>query len=765
MDHAINNAESKDDPIEGVCAAVNSGKVGNAFWSINGVITPIIADKCAEKAKAFCDPDSNTLTTDRLIQTVDSSQANSQVLVITNSAPNDVSIDKVIRMAIARRIKAISQIVDFYVKGVEVISVQAAKGPTTTLKYNVGKSEFYIAYRSVVENEKLTFTTPDNLELISDTGLWKLLRGQPIDEEATVSYECNGCDKDFNVYLMSSAALRTFVAVSSDESAIDASAPYAVTGPSQTIVARIMSNDQPVTKDMTTELSSEIPFEANLLERPMCQFSVALGTVKCTKTTPAILSVKTKDLRGSAVPFLCLDEKDLQAPDEFEFRDKDLPEEDFDEEVSRLVSSPLIKQVPLKRTFAIVARNVKDKQTEKSTVDNLFVLPNNVFDYLVSYMKQNDGYYTTWLSNLFGTENPRKALQLRNFTSFITHVMNSVHEAKQNDNEELFDYTAALEDALYPKNTYSDIFVIIDSETDGKLESTKILERISSARARLFFIMVETYTNFDDTTYQLVNQLAAKSGGAALRATDYVSVQKFFEQYFSIILDGDLVSYQEFFPQEQNLETQSFYVNSGANYTALITASGKASLGNLACKSSPASPHLANEVGTLILVVERSKDPLKFDEKTIRSLQGVQIIVIYYGGGSDPKLVLSTTDPRLLTSLEPFGEFDGSAAPADPFGAISLGLRSQLTSRSVVALLSRGGEHHITKDFVNLLSAHRAELRVFSEQNSANLSILATLGNGMPFYCTQKEFSELWGPESRAGKLAQAVPRKVVATV
>ncbi|KIH55385.1 hypothetical protein ANCDUO_14458 [Ancylostoma duodenale] len=105
----------------------------------------------------------------------------------------------------------------------------------------------------------------------------------------------------------------------------------------------------------------------------------------------------------------------------------------------------------------------------------------------------------------------------------------------------------------------SDIFVIIDSETDGKLESTKILERISSARARLFFIMVETYTNFDDTTYQLVNQLAAKSGGAALRATDYVSVQKFFEQYFSIILDGDLVSYQEFFPQEQNLETQSFY--------------------------------------------------------------------------------------------------------------------------------------------------------------------------------------------------------------
>ncbi|KAL6724364.1 hypothetical protein Aduo_019260 [Ancylostoma duodenale] len=188
-------------------------------------------------------------------------------------------------------------------------------------------------------------------------------------------------------------------------------------------------------------------------------------------------------------------------------------------------------------------------------------------------------------------------------------------------------------------------------------------------------------------------------------------------------------------------------------------------ISNLACKSSPASPHLANEVGTLILVVERSKDPLKFDEKTIRSLQGVQIIVIYYGGGSDPKLVLSTTDPRLLTSLEPFGEFDGSAAPADPFGAISLGLRSQLTSRSVVALLSRGGEHHITKDFVNLLSAHRAELRVFSEQNSANLSILATLGNGMPFYCTQKEFSELWGPESRAGKLAQAVPRKVVATV
>ncbi|RCN52532.1 hypothetical protein ANCCAN_01230, partial [Ancylostoma caninum] len=132
-------------------------------------------------------------------------------------------------------------------------------------------------------------------------------------------------------------------------------------------------------------------------------------------------------------------------------------------------------------------------------------------------------------------------------------------------------------------------------------------------------------------------------------------------------------------------------------------------------------------------------------------------ISIIDGGGSDPKLVLSTTDPRLLTSLEPFGEIKNSAAPEAPFDAVSLGLRSQLTSRSVVALLSRGGKHHLTKDFVNLLSTQRTELRVFSEQKSVNLSTLATLGNGVPFYCTRKEFSKLYGPESRAERLGQTV--------
>ncbi|RCN52531.1 hypothetical protein ANCCAN_01229 [Ancylostoma caninum] len=190
--------------------------------------------------------------------------------------------------------QAISQIVDFYVKGVNVISVWAAKGPTTTMQYHVGSSEFYIAYRSMVENEKLSFTTPDNLALACDTGFWKLWRGQPKDGKAIVSYKCDGCDKDFNLYLMSSAALRTFVAVSSDESVIDASAPYAVTGANRTIVARIMSDDKPVTKDLTMELSSSIPSKANLVERPMCQFSVALGTVDCKATIPAILSVSIR---------------------------------------------------------------------------------------------------------------------------------------------------------------------------------------------------------------------------------------------------------------------------------------------------------------------------------------------------------------------------------------------------------------------------------------------------------------------------------------
>lgn len=102
---------------------------------------------------------------------------------------------------------------------------------------------------------------------------------------------------------------------------------------------------------------------------------------------------------------------------------------------SNLDHSPLIEYTPLKRTFAFIARNARDNDTDKlvalasinaffvnpsvfrSTVDNLIVYPNNLLDYLVSYLSKNPGYYTSFLANIFSAEN---AKAVSNFKSYST---------------------------------------------------------------------------------------------------------------------------------------------------------------------------------------------------------------------------------------------------------------------------------------------------------------------------------------------------------
>nr|CDJ91800.1 Hypothetical protein CBG14645 [Haemonchus contortus] len=172
----------------------------------------------------------------------------------------------------------------------------------------------------------------------------------------------------------------------------------------------------------------------------------------------------------------------------------------------------------------------------------------------------------------------------------------------------------------------------------------------------------------------------------------------------------------------------------------------------LSCSSSPDLPYFANEVASLILVVERSTTPLTLDitSAIMRSISGTQIVLVYYGGGLDPTVMLSTTDSQLFSIFlkqQPPEDVNPSAPPESPYNALLLGMKAQLTARALLVLVSRGGEFPIDELFVKQLSLQRVDLRVFTEQYSSNFSTLGPmLGNGISFVANRDDFQEVYFP-------------------
>ncbi|KAK6023502.1 hypothetical protein OSTOST_10712 [Ostertagia ostertagi] len=92
----------------------------------------------------------------------------------------------------------------------------------------------------------------------------------------------------------------------------------------------------------------------------------------------------------------------------------------------------------------------------------------------------------------------------------------------------------------------------------------------------------------------------------------------------------------------------------------------------------------------------------------MKALAGTQIVLVYYGGGLSTELVLSTTDSQLLKIFleqQPFEYVDPNAPPESPNDALLLGLKSQLTARGLVALVSRGGDFPIDEAIAKQLSS------------------------------------------------------------
>ncbi|WKY14408.1 hypothetical protein Q1695_000170 [Nippostrongylus brasiliensis] len=1023
-------------------------------------------DSCVARAKEICDPpsscDPNSLSLANLDALIDQSQGNSQILVITNSALDTVqNVNNTIRKAISRRIQVhvialaptniiadsdfnmrpdyvalrsiadatlgffvtpysgftrgllgvttvsqvISNIFDLIVNNVETVSVKPiASAPN--MRYNVGQEKFYLSFRSLGNApESITISPKNSLVLMQDTGFWKMYSGQESSGFTEFSVSYSGSNPDFNVQLLSRSALNTFVAVTSSDS-MDASSPFATVGSTNTVVGRVYDTTTAITDSIAVNMSNNIPFSAQVSSRGSCQFFVALGTVTCDNETNGFISVMSSNGKGSSVPFFCSDKAMAQTAATSSITaisSKVDVSNDIPKCSSQLRRSSALESIPFRRTFAIVARNVRDENSDSSTVDNIFVYPNNILDYMTSYMIKYPDYYSTFLTNIFSSTNPKSTFQTPSISTFMTSLMNTIHNATENDADEMFDYSTALKEAMYVQESYSDIVLIVDSAADQLFDDNTILQTLSIKRIKIYIVFVEIYSSVSEDFYRKCAEFVTATGGAAFRFGDYATVRKYFGVYFNNVVGRDEVTYRSFNTDEMNslsLVTYPFMLHDNATYSAVLIVPGGSSnvqsaslqssngnsencdlqpiggdltlislqspigsssgssqqrfqlkiqlrsgsensspswgkifvyeelpslsvsvalsattiddgnsetlcilpsmiyffyffsyfnkpqyialnvmgsdatqhnvtvvdsngmmllnsapttsregclypfvvntellcggkntayqiqvdssggftrtqllpcfddgatpcahgtynsdtsecvcevrwggascetricenggttladntcscesgkysgdfceISSLNCTSSPQLPYLANEVSTLILVVERYYTPLQLSltPAVLKALLGVNTIVVYYGGGLSPSVVFSSTNSQLLPDvLQQIQQFNTSAPAESPYDAIELALKSQVTDRSVVAVLSRGGNFPITETLLNQLSLRRAELRIFSQKDVASYTTLALLGNGIPFiFGNQKEFEQDYFP-------------------
>ncbi|VDL66658.1 unnamed protein product [Nippostrongylus brasiliensis] len=162
----------------------------------------------------------------------------------------------------------------------------------------------------------------------------------------------------------------------------------------------------------------------------------------------------------------------------------------------------------------------------------------------------------------------------------------------------------------------------------------------------------------------------------------------------SNLLEGKIFVYEELPSLSVSVALSATTIDDGNSETLCTTLadntcsceSGKYSgdfceISSLNCTSSPQLPYLANEVSTMILVVERYYTPLQLTltSAVLKALLGINTIVVYYGGGLSPSVVFSSTNSQLLPDvLQQIQQFNTSAPAESPYDAIELALKSQV---------------------------------------------------------------------------------------
>uniref|UniRef100_A0A1I7XEP4 EGF-like domain-containing protein n=1 Tax=Heterorhabditis bacteriophora TaxID=37862 RepID=A0A1I7XEP4_HETBA len=312
------------------------------------------------------------------------------------SSRNKASELKVINLIIARH-------------NYGTVAVRSAKSRRSVM-YNVGKQPYYLAVRTLTTADAAAhiFMKPSNLKIVADTGYWRLYSGQESTGKLTFIMNPN-IKKDFNIMLLSKTYLETHAAVSTNDS-VDASSPYVLSGSSESIlVARIKRDETLLSNETlkTVEPSESISFKADIQNRNDCQFSLALGKISCSGEKAFTITFTAQNFMASTIPFMCVE-------------DPSDTSEVFMDEVSPYIykSSPkcigaasLIKNP--KRSFIISLRNSKSNNTrlwvrpkpichQMSMVDNLFVLPGNIFELLVPLEKKN--IYASYVANFYKKE-------------------------------------------------------------------------------------------------------------------------------------------------------------------------------------------------------------------------------------------------------------------------------------------------------------------------------------------------------------------------
>ncbi|CAD6185111.1 unnamed protein product [Caenorhabditis auriculariae] len=420
-------------------------------------------------------------------------------------------------------------------------------------------SDIYVSARLRLETTDLT-TSAGNLTPIIDTKMWKLYKLTVSSQYLNLAFY--GLNDGERATVYTKDALNVYSAFVNDVE-VDAAFPLIIKGATYSLVIRAENGEIPVTSE-TIKVGQLLPnagitLKRNLSDRLNCQFNIFFGNVTCNTAGPVVLHSSDQTSHTASFPIMCASK--IDAPRSFEELRR-LPDQrpaaQVDDETCNNVPEPPV-EVRGSRSFAIVNRKC---DSNKNMTDQLFRQPGNIFELLVPYLKSNESLYdnyVAYMGNLYRSDH---------FDIFLTKVMTNLDDFVTCDAN--WSLPTDLKNTLGFLNEYSDVFIIVDSAIDGTYVE-EIYSRISDNRAKLYFIILESSTYNASTDYNLLNDLAVRSGGVVLRVSSVTDVVKFIGLHLSEgWVANDIAAHAVRLQTVQGVNIPNILLDSSEKYTLLI---------------------------------------------------------------------------------------------------------------------------------------------------------------------------------------------------
>ncbi|CAI2356857.1 unnamed protein product [Caenorhabditis sp. 36 PRJEB53466] len=448
----------------------------------------------------------------------------------------------------------VSTLLDFWNQDIGVSTILSNAVPS--LPVDTTNDLFFGAQTYHGENLNINADSPT---LVRKTDFWQLykLSAGTFNPLLTVTGQVDGTP----ILVFSGNRLKAYSAFTStyleDMLTVDVAYGTSVNGASYPLVIRLESTDgvlegadgfrtfgNPETFNLGNSINARIG----------CQFNMYTDA-KCTAVGASVVTIITPGNKLSvSFPIYCASQS--YAEKVYNNLDKEVVAftplvggQSFSADIS--CSNEIGYERYGERSFVIICENTRDSNETISSVDNVFINENSIFypltDYLTAHRLPESVRYSDFKATLTN-EAAYKFEQNVDYGTFMTLVINATRTSVSNAGihaSRNFSITDLLIQTIKTSNPYSDIFFVVNFDIivpEDENEQTYIKTALAEKRSRLYVIFVQTYGTVPNNVYKYVNDLAVASGGVAVRLNGYDDMRRFFVQYYSLLVNNDIVA-------------------------------------------------------------------------------------------------------------------------------------------------------------------------------------------------------------------------------